>query len=369
MIFSLVPTPSAVPARSAHWANSEVFLTTRSGIIVPRDVYQIMALVWGGGGNFYNSGVESSVRYYTGAGAGFAMGVIDVKPGDILPTITVGAAQGTSSLGTLLTATGGSYGSNVGVGSISAAVRSGFTASGGQGWISTGWNGTNTGLHYYGGGGSGSPYGSGGAGGIVTTNSYSQSGYAGGGGWGGKGGAGIFNNYGYGSTTTYASGGGLKDGATGNTACGGGSMYAGTSSAKPGPGLLMQSPADGIYGAGVGLIQTAVTPAVTNTFDILTWETIINRKLYGPGGWGGVSGNGNQGQQGGPGGGGGYGPGGGGHGGIGGGGAANASGGFGGGGGCYGHGGIGGGAGAGTGYLGGQGCIVLLYSAEPLIVK
>jgi hypothetical protein len=66
-----------------------------------------------------------------GGGGGFAMAIIDVSPGSVLPTITVGAANGgASSVGSLVAATGGS-GSTGGTGSTAAGLRGARTASGG----------------------------------------------------------------------------------------------------------------------------------------------------------------------------------------------------------------------------------------------
>jgi hypothetical protein len=129
----------------SKWCNYKLITATTSAEVVPQNVYQMLVMVWGGGadGDFSNGG----------AGGGFAMGVVDVTPGQLLPTITVGAIGGTSSFGTLLTATGGSGRTTVGTGSFTG-VRSGFSANGGQG--ATGG----------GGGGSGSPYGNGGSGGY-----------------------------------------------------------------------------------------------------------------------------------------------------------------------------------------------------------
>ena len=120
------PRPLGAPARIAPeiWRNYEMVLATTSTWTVPANVFQILAMVWGGGGNGGGGG--------GGGGGGFAMGIIDVVPGQRLPTITVGAAQATSSIGTILSATGAS-GATPGAGTIEAGLRMGFTAPGGAG--------------------------------------------------------------------------------------------------------------------------------------------------------------------------------------------------------------------------------------------
>lgn len=125
-----------------EWRNGKLITATTSTEIVPLNVYQMLVMVFGGGANGSTSG---------GAGGGFAMGIIDVVPGQTLPTITVGAVGGTSSLGTLLSATGGSAATG-GTGTAAAHLRNRLTASGGAG------GGANTG-----GAASGSPLGDGGA--------------------------------------------------------------------------------------------------------------------------------------------------------------------------------------------------------------
>ena len=146
-------TPPNYQTRVAppFWANYKMILTTTSAEVVPQNVWQILALVWGGGG-----GGSTSLG---GSGGGFCMGIIDVVPGQTLPTLTVGAAGsvgggagGTSSFGTLLSSTGGAVGAVGGTGTATG-VRSPFTATGG------------TSVSKYGGGASGSPYGNGGSGG------------------------------------------------------------------------------------------------------------------------------------------------------------------------------------------------------------
>ena len=80
---------------------------TYSGLIVPANVFQILVAVIGGGGSGASSGGFASTG---GGGGGFASGIINVIPGQLLPTIIVGAggvgatsgsgnAGGTSSFG------------------------------------------------------------------------------------------------------------------------------------------------------------------------------------------------------------------------------------------------------------------------------
>ena len=82
------------------WRNYKMILSTTSSEIVPQNVHQMLVMVFGGGGN---GGVGKS----GGGGGGFAQAIIDVIPGQLLPTITIGAAAGTTSFGSMLTATGG----------------------------------------------------------------------------------------------------------------------------------------------------------------------------------------------------------------------------------------------------------------------
>ena len=147
------PLPPNSPTRIAppEWKNYKLIAATTSNEVVPQNVYQMLVMVWGGGSL---------------GGGGFAMGIVDVVPGQTLPTITVGGQGGSSSFGALVSATGSS-GTAGGSGSVVAGLRGAFTASGG------------TGVGDGGGGGSGSPYGKGGNGGYQ----------GGGGGWGGNGGS------------------------------------------------------------------------------------------------------------------------------------------------------------------------------------
>jgi len=107
------PLPPNAPTRvaPAEWRSFRPFLAAGSYIFtVPLNVYQIMACATGGGGNGGNGSWDGDGSHWPGGpggGGGWAQGIIDVTPGQQL-TLTVGASPvGTSSVGTILTATGG----------------------------------------------------------------------------------------------------------------------------------------------------------------------------------------------------------------------------------------------------------------------
>jgi hypothetical protein len=113
--------------------------------IVPPNVTSICVEAWGGGGS---GGVGYYPHYLQGGGGGgggYGYQCFTVVPGTIY-TITVGGVSGTSSLGTLISATGGTNGTdantllpgNGGVGGSSTAM---FNLTGANG---------NTGGSYYG---------------------------------------------------------------------------------------------------------------------------------------------------------------------------------------------------------------------------
>ena len=191
-----LPPSTATRVAPPKWTNVRSYLLNGTyTFVVPQNTFQILAMVWGAGGS---GGAYTSGSYISGGGGGgFAMGIIDVAPGQALPTLTVGAggaavtsgnngnAGGTSSIGTILTATGGGAGNYSsptavagGAGSITGNLRNAFTASGGAPLTGSSDMGT-------GGGGSGSPFGVGGTSGSGVTSSSAT----GGGGWGGNGGA------------------------------------------------------------------------------------------------------------------------------------------------------------------------------------
>ena len=96
--------PNAQTRVTPVWQNALLIATTTSNFVVPANVYQMGVAVVGGGGNGRTVSLETAGG---GGGGGFAYGVLDVVPGQLLPTITVGAAAGTSSFGSILSATGG----------------------------------------------------------------------------------------------------------------------------------------------------------------------------------------------------------------------------------------------------------------------
>lgn len=124
------------------WKNYKTFTTTTSNEVVPQDVYQMLFMVWGAGGNAYSPS-STSGPLKGGGGGGFAMGILDVVPGQILPTITVATSAGSSSsVGSLLSATGGQNATSSaegagGTGTVSPTLRGAKTATGGYGSSST----------------------------------------------------------------------------------------------------------------------------------------------------------------------------------------------------------------------------------------
>ena len=91
-----LPPNQATRVAPPKWTNYKLFNATTSTETVPQNVYQLLVMVWGGGAN----GRVSTSPYGGGGGGGFSMGIVDVIPGQVLPTITVGASGGTSSFGT-----------------------------------------------------------------------------------------------------------------------------------------------------------------------------------------------------------------------------------------------------------------------------
>lgn len=160
------PQPLGAPARIAPpaWLNYDLITATTSTWTVPENVFQILAMVWGGGaaGTDNNGG---------GGGGGFAMGILNVKPGQVLPTITIGAggatsgaSGGTTSIGTTLSATGGVTQGAGGDGTTESGLRGAFTASGGTANNTVSSSGAASGSPY---GNGGSPPASGGKGGAA----------------------------------------------------------------------------------------------------------------------------------------------------------------------------------------------------------
>ena len=104
-----LPPNQATRVAPPKWTNFNAIRATSSTEVVPQNVYQIGVAVFGAGGS---GGVDRSTGQATGGGGGgFAFGILDVIPGQILPTITIGTggagvtssdagnAGGTSSFG------------------------------------------------------------------------------------------------------------------------------------------------------------------------------------------------------------------------------------------------------------------------------
>lgn len=120
--------------------------------IVPPGVTNICVEVWGGGGNGGFSG-QNAGGSAGGGGGGYGYQCFSVVPGTSY-TVTVGGAAGTSSVGALISATGGSNG---------GAAPSGIGGTGGSSSASYNLSGTN-GIAGAGAGGAGANGGNGGAG-------------------------------------------------------------------------------------------------------------------------------------------------------------------------------------------------------------
>ena len=169
---------------------------------VPTGVDEIYVGVWGAGGS---GGFNSSYGATGGGGGGFAGGWI--KPASSTYSVVVGSGGryalnsgdngydgGSSSFGTIFSATGGKAGVSStanenrlggagGVGSISGDVfAQQTTASGGRGGNVNFLGGTHQAL-WSGGGASGSPLGDGGRGGDIYSFRSGGNSYTGGGGW------------------------------------------------------------------------------------------------------------------------------------------------------------------------------------------
>jgi hypothetical protein len=145
---------SAVRVAPPEWRQAKLITDNTSSEVVPQNVFQMLVCVFGAGGS---GGANNGGQTTGGGGGGFSMGIIDVTPGQLLPAITIGvggatssfvsngASGGTSSFGTLLSATGGGgglqqigtnaaiVGGSGGVGIVSASVRQGYQLSSGGG--------------------------------------------------------------------------------------------------------------------------------------------------------------------------------------------------------------------------------------------
>jgi flagella basal body P-ring formation protein FlgA len=170
---------AGVPSFSAGVPSFQIF-TSSGTFVVPSNVTKIMVELWGGGGgggSGYPFSDSDGTGDWTGGGGGaggYGWNVFNVIPGNSYTVTTPADADGgvhggTTSFGSLMSATGGSPGAN--------ATRS-STGSGGAGGISTGgvinftsgsgfdgWRGGLGGGVWRGGGGSVEGPGSGGNGG------------------------------------------------------------------------------------------------------------------------------------------------------------------------------------------------------------
>lgn len=227
------PSPPNFANRLAppRWTNVRAYTVagTYTNFIVPSNVFQIGVMVVGAGGGGAMGGNGLGRIATGGGGGGFAYGILDVIPGQALPTITVGAggaalfntgsdtngnAGGTSSVGTLVSCTGGGGGNspgstttgNGGTGGTATAsgLRNVVTCTGGRGG-----NVANTGASYQvtGGGSAGSFFVAGNGGDLVNASFGAPFCATGGAGWGGNGGS-ISSTTLTGGATNFAFGGG-----------------------------------------------------------------------------------------------------------------------------------------------------------------
>lgn len=134
MVPSLAPN---APTRIAppEWRSLELIMATVSNKVVPANVYQMRVEVVSGGGG----GARYAAHIATGGGGGgYGSAIIDVIPGQLLPTITIGAggaaqltditagnAGGTSSFGTFISVTGGAGGTIQAAGAATLAGGAG----------------------------------------------------------------------------------------------------------------------------------------------------------------------------------------------------------------------------------------------------
>ncbi len=175
---------------------------------VPDGVYVIEVEVWGGGGGGAGSvsGGSSNAADYAGeggGGGGYSRGAFNVTPGQVLavtvgsggspgPGGNIGGDGGTSSVGALISATGGQAGrvASASTGTPSTYGRQGGIGIGGQVNLVGGWGNvvSKQGSFTYPGAGGSAPLG--GQGAISSSTAPSEAGSPGGGG-GGSGGSGV----------------------------------------------------------------------------------------------------------------------------------------------------------------------------------
>jgi hypothetical protein len=196
-----------VPPR---WTNARAYTVAGAytGFVVPANVFQIGLMVVGAGGSGAMATASTGNVATGGGGGGFAFGILDVTPGQVLPTITVGAggaalntvsntngnSGGTSSFGTIVTCTGGSGGSspNVqtngtgGAGGTATVtgLRNSVASTGGRGGTVTS---AAIGYKTTGGGAAGGFFASGNGGDLIPTGGNLEVYATGGAGWGGNG--------------------------------------------------------------------------------------------------------------------------------------------------------------------------------------
>lgn len=161
-IFSF-PSPLVITRKALTTTNANNFQFYETAgtysFSVPDGVFEIGIYVVGGGGN--GTGVFAAAGANGGGGGGFAMGILSVSPNQNLPVITVGSQGGTSSVGSLVTATGGTNATTStvgtgGTGAVSSELSNKVTFSGGNGGASSAASGSANS-----GGGAGSPQGNG----------------------------------------------------------------------------------------------------------------------------------------------------------------------------------------------------------------
>jgi hypothetical protein len=117
---------------------------------VPTGVFNICVEIWGGGGDGGPLGTPSYQANpgMGGGGGGYGYQCFNVIPGTRF-SVNVGGAGSTSSLGNLISASGGSAGTQslVGIGGTSTATfnYSGYSGNGNNGGAVGGWTGTNSG--------------------------------------------------------------------------------------------------------------------------------------------------------------------------------------------------------------------------------
>lgn len=117
--------------------------TANGNFTVPAGIFRLRCRVWGGGGGGGGTGAGGGGAS-GGAGGGYAEGWYDVTPGQVLAvtigaggtqgngTPTNGGTGGTTSIGALLSATGGAGGQGVSGGAIGAVTTGVGTGTGGQ---------------------------------------------------------------------------------------------------------------------------------------------------------------------------------------------------------------------------------------------